>query len=55
VLQSSLGSGQKSGKDGRGDNGGAETAKLVALAALTDARTASRIEQLALRLAGGGK
>ncbi len=60
VLQSSLGSGQKSGKTGTGsgrgaDEGAAATAKLVALAALTDARTASRIEQLALRLAGGGK
>jgi len=57
VLQSSLGSGQKAGqKAGKGgaDNAGAaaELRALCALPALTDARTASRIEHLALRLAG---
>ncbi|WP_296949930.1 DUF349 domain-containing protein [uncultured Massilia sp.] len=56
VLQSSLGSGHKSGKPGRGgDEGAAAIVQLAGLAALTDARTASRIEHLALRLAGGGK
>jgi hypothetical protein len=54
VLQSSLKSGQGSG---RGAQGGA-TAQLrdvCALPALVDARTASRIEQLALRVAREGK
>ena len=56
VLQSSLGSGQKAGKGGKPGapdaGGGAQLRALCALAALTDARTASRIEQLATRLAG---
>jgi hypothetical protein len=49
VLQSSLKSGQRPG------NHGAELRELVALPALTDARTASRIEQLLLRQAKEGK
>jgi hypothetical protein len=55
VLQSSLKAGQGAG---RGVKGGAGTGlrDLCALPALVDARTASRIEQLALRLAKeGGK
>jgi hypothetical protein len=59
VLQSSLKSGQKSGhKDGGKDGHGANAAQLRELAAfpaLADARTASRIEQLFMRLAREGK
>ena len=53
VLQSSL----KSGQGGRAGQGGAaaELRALVAMPALVDARTASRIEQLALRVAKEGK
>ncbi|SDE46718.1 protein of unknown function [Massilia sp. PDC64] len=53
VLQSSL----KSGHGGRGAHGGAtaQLRDLCALPALVDARTASRIEQLALRVAKEGK
>jgi hypothetical protein len=52
VLQSSLKSGHKGGqKDGQG----ASLRGLVALPALADARTASRIEQLFMRLAREGK
>lgn len=53
VLQSSL----KSGHGGRGAQGGtgAQLRDLCALPALVDARTASRIEQLALRVAKEGK
>jgi hypothetical protein len=53
VLQSSL----KSGHGGRGTQGGAtaQLRELCALPALVDARTASRIEQLALRVAKEGK
>jgi hypothetical protein len=54
VLQSSLGSGQKSGK-GRDEGAAAQLRALYALPALLDARTASRIEQLSLRLAKEGK
>ncbi|MFL6632594.1 MAG: DUF349 domain-containing protein [Massilia sp.] len=54
VLQSSLKSGQGAG---RGAQGGAtaQLRDLCALPALVDARTASRIEQLALRVAKEGK
>jgi hypothetical protein len=53
VLQSSL----KSGQGSRGGQGGAAAGlgALVAMPALVDARTASRIEQLALRVAKEGK
>jgi hypothetical protein len=53
VLQTSL----KSGHGGRGAHGGAaaQLRELCALPALVDARTASRIEQLALRVAKEGK
>jgi len=53
VLQSSL----KSGHGGRGakDGATAQLRDLCALPALVDARTASRIEQLALRVAKEGK
>jgi hypothetical protein len=53
VLQSSLKSGQKSGP-GTGSPA-ARLRELCALPALTDARTAARIEQLAVRLAKDGK
>jgi hypothetical protein len=54
VLQSSLKSGHKGGqKEGGGSH--AQLRELVALPALTDARTASRIEQLFMRLAREGK
>jgi hypothetical protein len=54
VLQSSLKSGHGAG---RGAHGGAsaQLRDLCALPALVDARTASRIEQLALRVAKEGK
>jgi hypothetical protein len=53
VLQSSLKSGHKGGqKDG---GAGGQLRELAALPALLDARTASRIEQLFLRLAREGK
>ena len=58
VLQSSLKSGQSAGQgSGRGAQGGAtaQLRDLCALPALVDARTASRIEQLALRVAKEGK
>jgi DnaJ-domain-containing protein 1 len=60
VLQSSLKSGQKGGHGGQGagNAGGATSAQLrelCALPALIDARTASRIEQLFMRLAREGK
>ncbi len=58
VLQSSLKSGQSAGQgSGRGAQGGAtaQLRDLCALAALVDARTASRLEQLALRVAKEGK
>ena len=61
VLQSSLrsghGAGHKGGhKDGQGGAGGsAPLRELVALPALIDARTASRIEQLFMRQAREGK
>ncbi|WP_440967585.1 DUF349 domain-containing protein [Massilia sp. GER05] len=58
VLQSSLKSGQSAGQgNGRGAQGGAtaQLRDLCALAALADARTASRLEQLALRVAKEGK
>jgi hypothetical protein len=55
VLQSSLKSGHKGGqKDGQGGNA-AQLRDLAALPALVDARTASRIEQLFVRLAREGK
>lgn len=56
VLQSSLKSGH-GGHGGRGaqDGTGAQLRDLCALPALVDARTASRIEQLALRVAKEGK
>jgi len=53
-----LKSGQSAGPgSGRGAQGGAtaQLRDLCALAALVDARTASRIEQLALRVAKEGK
>jgi hypothetical protein len=59
VLQSSLKSGHKGGqKDGQKDGQGGNAAQLrdlAALPALVDARTASRIEQLFVRLAREGK
>jgi hypothetical protein len=61
VLQSSLKSGHKGGqkagqKDGHGSAGpAAQLRELAALPALADARTASRIEQLFMRLAREGK
>jgi hypothetical protein len=62
VLQSSLKSGHSAGHSAghggrRGAQGGAsaQLRALCALPALVDARTASRIEQLALRLAREGK
>jgi hypothetical protein len=59
VLQSSLKSGHKSGhKDGNKEGHGANAAQLrelAALPALVDARTASRIDQLFMRLAREGK
>jgi hypothetical protein len=59
VLQSSLRSGHSAGqkggqKDGHGGNA-AQLRELVALPALVDARTASRIEQLSMRLARESK
>jgi hypothetical protein len=57
VLQSSLKSGQKAGQ-GAGNAGGTASAQLrelCALPALIDDRTASRIEQLFMRLAREGK
>jgi len=55
VLQSSLKSGHKAGqKDGHGSNA-AQLRELAALPALIDARTASRIEQLFMRMAREGK
>lgn len=51
VLQSSLKSGQKGGQT----SGSAQVRELAALLALADARTASRIEQLFMRLAREGK
>lgn len=53
VLQSSLKSGQKGGQKESGP--GAQLRELAALPALVDARTASRIEQLFMRLAREGK
>jgi hypothetical protein len=54
VLQSSLKSGHKGGqKEGGGSH--AQLRELVALPALADTRTASRIEQLFMRLAREGK
>ena len=55
VLQSSLKSGQKSGAGTGSGTGAAGLRALLALPALTDARTASRIEQLSLRLAKDAK
>jgi len=57
VLQSSLKSGHGAGHGARGAQDGAagRLRDLCALPALVDARTASRIEQLALRLAREGK
>jgi hypothetical protein len=60
VLQSSLKSGQKAGHGGQGAGsagaaGSAQLRELCALPALIDARTASRIEQLFMRLAREGK
>jgi len=56
VLQSSLKSGQKNGAGTGGGNSAAlQLRALLALPALLDARTASRIEQLSLRLAKDGK
>jgi hypothetical protein len=59
VLQSSLRSGHSAGhkggpKDGQGGNA-TQLRELVALPALVDARTASRIEQLSMRLARESK
>jgi hypothetical protein len=57
VLQSSLKSGQKSSQSA-GPGAGSPVARLrelCALPALADARTAARIEQLAVRLAKDGK
>jgi hypothetical protein len=55
VLQSSLKSGHKAGqKDGQGSSA-AQLRELAALPALIDARTASRIEQLFMRVAREGK
>jgi hypothetical protein len=63
VLQSSLKSGhsaghkggQKDGQQGGQTNGASQLRELAALPALADARTASRIEQLFMRLAREGK
>jgi DnaJ-domain-containing protein 1 len=63
VLQSSLKSGhgaghkggQKDGQKGGQASGAAQLRELAALPALVDARTASRIEQLFMRLAREGK
>jgi hypothetical protein len=58
VLQSSLKSGQKGSHGGQGAGnaaGGSALRELIALPALIDTRTASRIEQLSMRLAGEGK
>jgi hypothetical protein len=61
VLQSSLQSGQKSGggasAGGKAEQGGpaSQLRSLCALPALADARTASRIDQLVLRLGRDGK
>lgn len=52
VLQSSLKSGQKNGTSA---TPGAQLRALLALPALADARTATRIEQLSMRLAKEGK
>jgi len=52
VLQSSLKSGQKNGNPA---TPGAQLRALLALPALADARTVSRIEQLSMRLAKEGK
>jgi hypothetical protein len=49
VLQSSLKSGQATARGGA-DNGAAQLRQLIALPALLDARTATRIEQVAQRL-----
>jgi len=54
VLQSSLKAGHGAGRGAQGD-AGSRLRDLYALPALVDARTASRIEQLALRLAKEGK
>jgi hypothetical protein len=54
VLQSSLKSGHGTGRGAPG-GAGAQLRELCALPALVDARTASRIEQLALRVAKEGK
>jgi hypothetical protein len=54
VLQSSLKSGHGSGRGAQG-GAAAQLRDLCALPALVDARTASRIEQLALRVAKEGK
>jgi hypothetical protein len=54
VLQSSLKSGHGTGRGAQG-GAGAQLRELCALPALVDARTASRIEQLALRVAKEGK
>ncbi len=51
VLQSSLKSGQKAGQT----SGAAQVRELAAMPALADARTASRLEQLFMRLAREGK
>jgi hypothetical protein len=56
VLQSSLKAGHGAGHGAKGaQDGAARLRDLCALPALVDARTASRIEQLALRLAKEGK
>jgi hypothetical protein len=56
VLQSSLKAGHGAGHGAKGAQDGATRLRdLCALPALVDARTASRIEQLALRLAKEGK
>jgi hypothetical protein len=56
VLQSSLKSGQKNGAGaGAGNSAASQLRALLALPALLDGRTASRIEQLSLRLAKDGK
>jgi hypothetical protein len=56
VLQSSLKSGHKGGqKDAKGGAGAAPLRELCALPALADARTASRLEQLFMRLARESK
>jgi hypothetical protein len=54
VLQSSLKSGHGTGRGAQGGTA-AQLRDLCALPALVDARTASRIEQLALRVAKEGK